>query len=266
MEKKRGKTLFRVRKSGEVFKGVTIRDGQFVFPPIEDASEAEVWRLLDLELGKIHPHYIGFDGAKARFLSFFGQGFDGAGYCGEERDYKRLAKEGLDEALPLARARSATSAGEAALSAFRATNLLSPFEQMRFQDALRGPRADAFVRAAARFAEGDIADGLRDMAATLAPHGCAKWTVMTYLPFLWRPDRHMFLKPQVTKDFAERVGHAFQHVYTPQADAEVYAALLDLVGATEREIIDLRPRDRIDIQSFIWVVADYREGRERRFD
>ena len=124
----RGITLFRVRKTGEVFKGVAIRDGQFVFPPIEDASEAEVWRLLDLALGRIHPHYIGFDGAKARFLHFFRQGFAGAGYCGEERAYKLDAKKKLDDALPLAQAHSTSAAGEAALAAFRATNLLSPFE------------------------------------------------------------------------------------------------------------------------------------------
>lgn len=266
MEKMRGRTLFRVRKTGEVFKGVAIRDGQFVFPPIEDASEAEVWRLLDLALGRIHPHYIGFDGAKARFLHFFRQGFAGAGYCGEERAYKLDAKKKLDDALPLARAHSTSAAGEAALAAFRATNLLSPFEKMRVQDALRGPNAGAFVQAAARFAEGDIAGGLRDMAAACGPHGCAKWTVMTYLPFLWRPERHMFLKPEATKDFAARVGHSFQHVYAPQLNADVYESLLDLACATERAIGDLAPRDRIDIQSFIWVVGDYREGRESSFD
>ncbi len=266
MEKKRGKTLFRVRKSGEVFKGVAIRDGEFVFPPIEDVSEAEVWRLLDLELGRIHPHYIGFDGAKARFLRFFRQGFAGAGYCGEERAYKLEARKKLEDTLPLARAHSAAGAGEAALAAFRATNLLSPFEKMRVQDALRGPHADDFVRAAARFAEDDVASGLRDMAEALDAYGCAKWTVMTYLPFLWRPERHMFLKPEATKDFAARVGHSFQHIYAPQPNADVYDSLLDLACATERAIGDLGPRDRIDIQSFIWVVGDYREDRERSFD
>ena len=28
---------------------------------------------------------------------------------------------------------------------------------------------------------------------------------------------------------------------------------------TEREIQDLMPRDRIDVQSFIWVVGEYRD-------
>jgi hypothetical protein len=39
-------------------------------------------------------------------------------------------------------------------------------------------------------------------------------------------------------------------------------SLLDLAGRTTAELADLRPRDRIDVQSFIWVVGDYKEGRE----
>jgi hypothetical protein len=35
--------------------------------------------------------------------------------------------------------------------------------------------------------------------------------------------------------------------------------LLDLVSETEQELADLYPRDRIDVQSFIWVVGGYRE-------
>jgi hypothetical protein len=34
-------------------------------------------------------------------------------------------------------------------------------------------------------------------------------------------------------------------------------ALLDLVTKTEAELADLKPRDRIDVQSFIWIVGHY---------
>jgi hypothetical protein len=34
--------------------------------------------------------------------------------------------------------------------------------------------------------------------------------------------------------------------------------LLDLVEQAERELSDLKPRDGIDVQSFIWVVGSYR--------
>ena len=53
------------------------------------------------------------------------------------------------------------------------------------------------------------------MERALKHHESAKWTVVTYLPFLWRPETHMFLKPEVTKDFAARVGHRFASDYEP---------------------------------------------------
>lgn len=95
------------------------------------------------------------------------------------------------------------------------------------------------------------------MEQALKPHGIAKWTAVTYLPFLWKPAAHMFLKPEVTKNFASRVGHRFAHDYIPQLKPDVYGSLLDLAAETEKEIAALEPRDRIDIQSFIWVVGEY---------
>jgi hypothetical protein len=64
----------------------------------------------------------------------------------------------------------------------------------------------------------------------------------------------MFLKPEVTKDFAERVGHRFASDYEPRLDIGVYKSLLDLLQETEGQLIELQPRDRVDVQSFIWVL------------
>ena len=100
------------------------------------------------------------------------------------------------------------------------------------------------------------------MAQALKPYDSAKWTIVTYLPFLWRPEAHMFLKPEVTKDFAARVGHRFASDYSPKLEVPVYLSLIDLVDETEIEITDLEPRDRIDIQSFIWIIGDYKDVQE----
>jgi hypothetical protein len=72
----------------------------------------------------------------------------------------------------------------------------------------------------------------------------------------------MFLKPEATKDFATRVGNRFASDYEACLHLPVYESLLNLVDKTTQELQDLRPRDRIDIQSFIWVVGDYNEERE----
>lgn len=230
---------------------------------IEGTDADDVWRRLHDEAGKANPKYFGFDGARARFLRFFPNGFHSAGYTSTERDYKVAAKQRLDDTAPIERAVSGSGLGEAILAVFRATNLLSPFEKVRLQDVLRGPMADDFVRAAARFTLGEGRSALLEMERALKPHDSAKWTVATYLPFLWRPEEHMFLKPQVTKDFAARVGHRFATDYTARLDFAVYESLLNLVSKTTAELAELRPRDRIDVQSFIWVVGDYKEGSEQ---
>jgi hypothetical protein len=161
--------------------------------------------------------------------------------------------------LPLERVGSAAGLAEGALVAFKKTNLLSPYEQMDVTDLLRGPDADAFVRLCAEFTRGDRKQALQSLKSLLKPHGCAKWTLVTYLPFLWRPDAHFFLKPQMIKDFAGRVGHRFAWVYEAELDVEVYEALLDLAAETRLRIADLQPRDMIDIQSFMWTVMKYKD-------
>jgi hypothetical protein len=229
----------------------------------EGETAEAVWQQLHDDAGKSDPKYFGFDGARNRFRKFFPNGFHSDGYASQERDYKVAAKTKLDETAPLDKAVDGKGFGEAALAVFRATNMLSPFEKTRLQDVLRGPRADDFVQAAAQFTLDAGKTNLLAMERALKPHNNAKWTVITYLPYLWRPDTHMFLKPEATKDFATRVGHRFASDYEARLHLPVYQSLLDLVQRAEAELSDMKPRDRIDIQSFIWVVGDYQEGRER---
>lgn len=73
----------------------------------------------------------------------------------------------------------------------------------------------------------------------------------------------MFLKPEATKDFAERVGHRFASDYESRLHIDVYESLLDLASKKTDELSDLKPRDRIDVQSFIWVVGNYEDEIER---
>lgn len=228
----------------------------------EGENADDVWRQLHDDAGKGDPKYFGFDGARNRFLKFFPNGFHSGGYSSQERDYKLAAKAKLDATAPLDKAADEKGLGEAVLAVLRMTNMLSPFEKTRLQDVLRGPHADDFIQAAARFALDGSQSNLVAMEQALKFHDSAKWTVVTYLPYLWRPDTHMFLKPEATKEFATRVGHRFAQDYKARLQMPVYESLHNLVSRTAEELADLKPRDRIDIQSFIWVVGNYREERE----
>ena len=207
-----GKTELRLVKVEGHFHGLA--DGK----PIADGEDAdEVWRRLHDEAGRGNPRYFGYDGARIRFLHWFEDGFQSHRFLAEERDYKVAAKNKLDAAAPVEVAATGSGFGEAVLSAFRATNLLYPVEKAKLQATLRSPEADAFVRAAARFTLGETKTGLAAMAAALKPQDNAKWTVVTYLAYLWCPEHHMFLKPEVTKEFAARVGHRFAQDYQPRS-------------------------------------------------
>ena len=65
-----------------------------------------------------------------------------------------------------------------------------------------------------------------------------------------------------SSDRFRQVGHPFALVYQAQIEFDVYSSLLDLANETSNELSDLDPRDRIDIQSLMWVVGNYREDRE----
>ena len=81
-----------------------------------------------------------------------------------------------------------------------------------------------------------------------------KWPVQTVLPFLFDPTQHMFLKPQVTRQAARRC--AFDLRYDPHPNWTTYSQLLELCRILFRDVNRLKPRDYIDLQSFIWCIGD----------
>ena len=250
-----GKTRLRLLAGPDGYVGVLLPPGGAMRRFEGDDPEA-LWRKLLAEVGRAHPDYFGFDGAMARFRSYFPGGFSDPDYAATERAYKDQAVQKIGQILSLDQARvGGAEACAAAVRAFQATNLVFPVEKARIKDVLSGPQGDAFLTGAVSFAEGDVAGGLAAMIAAIKATSSASWPMLTYLPYLWRPDHHMFLKPQVTCDFADRVGHPFSRDYAQGLVPAVYDSLLDLAAETQREIAALAPRDLIDVQSFIWVVG-----------
>ena len=77
------------------------------------------------------------------------------------------------------------------------------------------------------------------------------WPLVTVFGFIAQPDTHLFLKPNVTRAAARAYGFDFR--YRSRPDWETYSSLLEFAEVARRDLRDLRPRDLIDIQSFIWV-------------
>jgi len=49
---------------------------------------------------------------------------------------------------------------------------------------------------------------------------------------------------------------------TKRTSISEFTIACSILRRTAEELSDLKPRDRIDVQSLIWVVGDYKDGRE----
>ena len=208
--------------------------------------------------------------AMDRFLAGFPGAFEDPRYLRQERDYKWDAHSRVAAELLSARGRRLVAEGPPAVLAdtlkalIGLTNLLAPAELIAVNDAFRrDPRAartfgeavltlvdDGGERAFSRLVEatGSLpADPGRARVLT--------WPIVTILPFLAQPDRHMFLKPRQTQRIAE--AFTFDLLYSARPTWGTYERLLTLSNQLLERLRPLGARDLIDVQSFMWVVAGW---------
>jgi hypothetical protein len=204
---------------------------------------------------------------RRKFLRYFPGGFADETYVDWERDYKVRAHESFRSLLSREEMDHLIERGEHREVALRAvriesrTNLLFSFEKMALRDAVKS-------RAGARaFAEGlrDYVYGRGGPASRFVRFGevlaslprkqtrVHTWPLHTVFGFIGRPDRDIFLKPNVTRTAAEAYGFPFE--YTSRPDWPTYESLLAFAEQIRRDQADLGPRDMIDLQSFIWVMG-----------
>jgi hypothetical protein len=77
------------------------------------------------------------------------------------------------------------------------------------------------------------------------------WPIVTAFGFLAQPEKHIFLKPNVTRTAAREYGFPFH--YRSQPEWQTYANCLKFAETVRDDLADLAPQDMIDLQSFIWV-------------
>jgi hypothetical protein len=202
---------------------------------------------------------------RRKFLRFFPGGYRDATYFDWERGYKWQAHERWKAALGREAFAGHLAAGRHAEVAARAvtiesrTNLLFSFEKMALRDAVRSrDGARRFASALFELLHGKGGDEPRFArwveAVGALPRRQTRvltWPLVTVFPFIAQPDRHIFLKPRVTQAAAKEYGFDFR--YEPRPAWPVYASLLAFADRVRRDTRDLRPRDMIDLQSFIWV-------------
>ena len=202
---------------------------------------------------------------KQKFLRFFPRGFTDETYIDWEREYKWKAHERWVETLNRAEYSRLLEAGEHAEIAQRAvrlesqTNLLFSFEKMALRDAVKPKEgAHAFAqglfdlvygRAALRTRFERWVDVVRELPRKQTR--VLTWPVVTVFGFIAEPEEHIFLKPNVTRAAAKEYGFDFH--YTSAVQWDTYASYLAFAEQVRTDLASMKPRDMIDIQSFIWV-------------
>ena len=204
---------------------------------------------------------------RRKFLRYFPGGFRDETYLDWERDYKWESHERWEEALGRSEFRRLLREGAFAEIAARAVrveqrsrhSMIFSFEKMALRDAIKAEAgARLFAEGLYEFLHGaggaarkferwvETVDALpRKQTRVLT------WPLVTVFGFIAQPDRHIFLKPNVTRIAARAYGFDFQYKSRPNWDT--YANFLEFAETIRRDQHDLNPRDMIDLQSFMWV-------------
>jgi hypothetical protein len=202
---------------------------------------------------------------REKFLRFFPGGFRDETYLDWERNYKWEAHERFCAALRRSALRSLVDAGDYLAVARHAvtiearTNLLFSFEKMALRDALKSREgARAFAEGLFEWLHGRGTDQQRFEAwvETVAalPRRQTRvltWPIVTIFGMIAQPEKHIFLKPMVTRRAAREYGCDFR--YESRPNWATYVSLLEFAEEIREAQADLGPRDMIDLQSFIWV-------------
>ena len=202
-----------------------------------------------------------------KFLYYFPGGYQGKKYIEWERDYKWPAHIAWQEQLNKSVFKELLEEAEYGEIARRAvkieskTNLLFSFEKMALRDAVNTSQsARLFAEGLFHFIYGSATlpkrfEQYRDTLAILPVRQTRvlTWPVLTVFGFIANPSEHIYLKPTVTKIAARKYQFDFQ--YSPKPSWAVYHSLLGFAEQIRKDTAKWKPRDMIDIQSFIWVMG-----------
>jgi hypothetical protein len=238
-----------------------------VVQPIVVTGEAAQSAILDnlkIEGGRVAVKYKSLSSSIDYFRREFPGGFFGDRYACHERDHKDAIREEIQTALSREKMCSLLDAGEhraicdlaIRLTGVQANAMIFKSEKISLRDGLKSDEScHLFAKTLYAVLHGDDEFDARfdAFADALQVVGAAKWTVATYFLFFMHPDVHMFVKPTITQNAAGVC--AFDINYKPRVNARTYRSVLAFSRYLRDEIGDLKPRDMIDVQSFMWCIA-----------
>ena len=202
-----------------------------------------------------------------KFLYYFKNGFEDETYIAWERKYKEDAHLKFNEVLgkknfsKLLKLKNYKAIVQYAVQIESRTNLLFSFEKMALRDAVKSEEAaKKFALGLFNYIYGSQALKERFEAFVEVVQKLPRkqtrvltWPLVTVFGFIGNPNEFIFLKPRVTQMAALKYGFDFQ--YKSKPNWSTYKSMLDFAEQVRKDTISMKPKDNIDIQSFIWVTG-----------
>ena len=225
--------------------------------PIGGFDHSEVFRSFEKERKQ----------CRKKFLRAFPKGFKDPKFLAWEREYKWEAHEqwtqllGQTEYHRLILAKEYEEVCRRALRVESRTNLLFSFEKMALHDAVRTAEgARAFALGLYQWLHGtrhmeERFEAFVEMVEALPRRQTRvlTWPLVSVFGFIAQPKQHLFLKPLITKQAAK--AYHFPFAYASRPSWGTYENVLEFAALIKEDIADLKPRDMIDVQSFIFVLG-----------
>lgn len=204
-----------------------------------------------------------FPDLEAFFLDKFKNGFDDTEYLEHERAYKVNASELMQSSCSKTILEELLENGryaevcDLAKRTMNRTNLIFRNEKMSLSDGLK-EAGDQEIFAtqlySVLYGPGDEGERFESFVAALEELEACKWTTATYFLYLSDPNRYPFVKPSNISSAAK--SYAFDIGYEIRPNWQTYTRIIEFVHHVarllERRAENLKPRDLIDVQSFIW--------------
>lgn len=224
--------------------------------PKQNRAAEAILDAIDKELER---RYI--PGMIVTFEERYPGGFYGDKQAKEERDYKVDACEKFSNLLgqavyyDLLAAKDYDKLLDSISKAVNLTNFIQgSFEKPVLLDAIKSNK-QKLIEALYQFlwGENNFKDRFDLFVSVLEDMKINKWTYATYFLFLSNPDENMFVKPEMLKKSIDISKYPIS--YDPKPTYDLYIEILEFCAWLKSKISILKPRDMIDVHSFMWHMA-----------
>ena len=140
-----------------------------------------------------------------------------------------------------------------ALRVANATNLIFPNEKMALKDGLSQPDSEKLFAVQLYellWKDGDLEKRFMSFAEALEEIKASKWPIVSYFSFIVHPDQFSVYKAD--GDTTLRILVCLRVNYKSNLNWLTYQSVLKFSNYLREQISELKPRDIIDVQSFMW--------------